>query len=352
MTKVDITMKNRAIRLLLGAALLWGFGCTEQNPSPFSPYFQESFPDLDIATISGLETPYETIFGNPSGGRTTETPTLSEISTKLADIFPDAIVLEAEVETERGLSVWDIKLKMPGGGILKIDFVQDLGEILKMEGKTGPFTYDVNPGGDFISLSDAFTVAKSSQDGEVVKWKLSLEEENRWEYEVHITNENGRFEIEVNAFTGELLDTKIKDENDDRDGEDEEDKTDSISQELENYVHNLLPGEIVHSEVEDSNWRIYVKTSEGAVVKFRISENPYAIEKIEGEHGPFTYNIDPGNDRITFAAAKEIALGNVDGEVEAWELFMSGDKWIYEFEISNVNGETEVKIDAYTGEVL
>jgi len=346
-------MRDKRNVFLLIVVIFWGFGCTNNDPSPFSPYFQESFPDLDLGTISGLETPYENIFGNPSGGRTDGTPpTLSEISTKLADIFPDAVVLAAELETERGLSVWDIKLKMPGGGILRIDFVQDLGEILKMEGKTGPFTYDVNPGGDFISLSDAFTAAKSSQDGDIVKWKLSLEEENKWEYEVHINNEAGRFEIEVNAFTGELLSTKIKEENDDREDNEDEDKTDSISQELENYVHNLLAGDIVHSEVEDSDWKIYVKTSEGAVVQFRITDTPYTIVKIEGEHGPFTYDIDPGENRITFASAKEIALGNTSGEIEEWQLGSSGDSWIYEFEISNADGTSEIKIDALTGDIL
>jgi len=346
-------MRREIAIILTITALFGGSGCSENDPSPFIPFVDESFPNLDIQTVASLETPYETVFSSSSGGRLTGEVTLADISAKLVDIFSGAELLEAEKETERGLAVWKIKLKMPGGGILKLAFVQELGEILKMEGKSGPFTYDVDPGGDFIKLSEAFSIAITGHQGEVVKWELSLEEENRWEYEIHLENSSGRYEVEINAFTGELLDIKVKGENDDREDENEDHET-TISDGLANYVHGFLAGEIIHAESEegDSGWKIYIKTSEGAVVEFRISSEPFSIQKIEGEKGPFSYNIEPGEDRISFGAAKEIALNHTSGEIEEWQLFKDGDLWIYELEIGNADGTFEVEINAITGEII
>lgn len=344
-------MSFKKIMIVASLVTFWAVtSCSDDDVLPTSMYFNETFPDLDVQTISALETPYEDVFASPAGGRLTEGINLDEISIKLEDIFNGAVILEIETDTERGLAVWEIKLKMPGGGILEVYFVQELGEILKIEGKSGPFDYEVSPGGDFISLTTAIASAKSFKDGDVVKWELELEENNQWEYEIHIENGSERFEVEVNAFTGELISAKEKEEDDDHESEDFHA---TISQNLEDFIHGYLQGQIIHVEyeMEDLAWNIYVKTEAGGIVEFTVSDDPYSILEIEGEEGPFDYDIMVDG-LISLAAAKEIALNHIDGELHEWELQMHSNQWIYEFSIKNTNGEFEVKIDAVTGEIL
>jgi uncharacterized membrane protein YkoI len=370
------------MKSVIGKSLVIGLltlvlACTNDNETSFQPYSADQLGNLTLDIVNGIETPYASVIKANGGRVKTEAITLAEIAQKLADIFPDAIVLGAESETERGLEVWSIKLKMPYGGILKIKFVKELGKIIKMKGKPGPYDYEVDPGGSFIKFSEAKASALGVIDGEIKSWKLQIEEENAWEYEFHIVQGNKRFEVEIKGFDIEVLSVKEKHDGDDEDndGDDQGDDDDDHNVNMDAptavvaFVNSLFEGTVTHSELRDreheddgngsndqeSVWKVYVESAEGAVVMFKIAEDPLALLKMGGEIGPFTYEIDPGNDLISFAEALDKVNSEVDGDLMEWELESEAHQgevvWTYEFEVHGANVNYEIEIDALTGQI-
>lgn len=344
------------------------FACSDKDGIGVQSFEEESFPDLSAATVQSLETPYSSTFKGLSGGRVAgEIITLTGISEKLAQIFPEAVVIEAESEEERGLQVWGLKLKMPGGGILKIKFVKELGLIIKMKGKSGPFDYEIDPQGSFIKFSEAKKLALETMNGEIQSWSLELEEENHWEYEFHIVKNGKRYEVEIKGFEAGVLSVKEKHdgEDEDNDGEEEKDE-DEHAEEMPapeaviNLALDLFPGIVKHIEKHEhegeSYWKVYVQSEAGSVVKFKIMTDPVKLVGMEGEKGPFDYNIVPGNNLISLASALEIVNNEVDGEVDEWSLSKrshGGETfWVYEIEIHSLETQYEAEINAATGEFI
>lgn len=370
------------MKSVIGKTLLIGLvtlvlACTSDNETSFQPYSADQLGNLTLDIVNGIETPYASVI-KASGGRVnTEAITLAEIAQQLADIFPEAVVLGAESETERGLEVWSIKLKMPGDGILKIKFVKELGKIIKIKGKPGPYDYEIDAGGSFIKFSEAKALALGVIAGEIKSWKLQIEEENAWEFEFHIVQGNRRFEIEIKGFDQEVLSVKEKHDGDDEDndGDDEGDDDDDHNVHMDapaavvDFVNSLFDGTITHSELRDSEhenddngsgnqsavWKVYVENAEGAVVMFKVAEDPLELLEMGGEVGPFTYDIDPGNDLISFAEAMDIVSNEVSGDLMEWELEPEEHQgqivWTYEFEVHGANVNYEIEIDALTGQI-
>jgi len=335
----------------------------ESQTPTFENFFNESFEDLNVATLQELETPYEDIFGSvmSTGRLKGDEIDLSEISEKLAGIFPDAEVLEFETEMERGMEVWVIKLKMPGGGILKLKFVKEIGEIIKIKGTTGPFDYEIDPGGSFIAFSVAKNLALTEIEGEIQKWELELEEDNQWEYEFHIKTDTKHFEVEISGFGEEVFSVKEKHEGDeveDDDGdEDEENK--QAPEEINTFVSGLFEAKILHSESkfdEDFHyWKLYIKNEDGAVVKFKVFADPVSLLMMEGEIGPFDYDIDPGDDFISFTEALDIVNEGFEAELEEWKFkkfeMEDGLQWAYKLEFKGDDGH-DFLLNAINGDIL
>ncbi len=358
-------MKITQVGILLVGLL--AFACSETTESNLDEFTNEVFGDLDITTIKNLETPYESVFGGATGGRSAgEIVNLSDISDKLNEIFPDAEVLEAEVDIERGLEVWEIKLKMPGGGILKVDVLKELGEIIEMKGKSGPYTYEIDPGGSFIKFSEAKELALRTVNGEVAKWSLELEENNEWEYEFHIVGAENRYEVEIKGFEVEVISVKEKqdDQDEDNDGEDDdyEDDGESIMapDEVINFAQEYFTGDVIESEKHHSDgttsWKLYLQNEQSAIVKVVIFENPLVIEEISGEIGPFDYNIEINDKVISLQAALDKLFLEVEGELTQWELEVEdhnqGANWEYEFEVTSSTLRYEIKMNAETGKII
>lgn len=361
--------KIQASILLVGLLV---FACNTPTENNFQSFVNESFPDLDISTIQNLETPYESVFNTSSGRVSGDIINLSEISDKLSGIFPDAELLEAELEMERGLEVWEIKLKMPSGGIVKIKFLKEIGEIIKMKGKPGPYDYEIDPGGSFIPFSEAKELALTTVEGEIAKWTLELEENNEWEYEFHIIGSEKRFEVEIKGFEATVISVKEKhdDEDEDNDGEDEgedEDEDDEKDEDentpapdaIVNLAKDIFDGEVIHSEEHNEDegleWKLYLENTSGAIVKFIILDDPIEVKKIEGEKGPFDYNINLGDDLLTLEQALEKVWTEVEGELTQWELKMEhndeGHYWQYEFEVTSTTVRYKIEMNAHTGEI-
>ena len=337
----------------------------EFNDIKFRSFETEKFSDLSLSTVESLETPFQSYFTFP-GSRTKGDIDLVDISKKLDELFPDANVLDVEEETERGLSVWEIKIKMPGGGILKLYFVKELNKIIKIKGTSGPYDYEIDPGGSFIPFSEAKQLAfQTIGGGEIEKWSLEIEENNEWEYEIHIFHEGDRFEVEIEGFENEVIAVKEKHETDDLENDDEHEATppDVVAE----FALSLFQGEIIHSETKQEDdfirWKIYIESASGAIVKFKIVENPLQLIEMEGKRGPFDYDINPGDPFISLQAAIEIALSEIGGELTEWEFEAKHDEnedhegnlnrlWFYKIKIIAGDQVLKVIIDAETGAVL
>lgn len=367
---------NRLKQLIVVLGFV-AFACSDEN-EPNVPalmdYSAESFPNLSVSIVEGLETPFESSFS--SGGRVKHSSiTMEEVVAKLQAIFPGAVIIEVQQQTERGLPVWEAKVKMAGGGIIKIKVVEDLGKIIKLKGKTGPFDYDFDPEGSFITFGEAKALALAANPGDLMSWSLELEEDNQWEYEFHIVSNSERVEVEVKGFATEVIAVKEKHEGDDDDNDGEEDESE-LEDEMEHgddhndhtvptdnltaFVAEIVDGTIVHSERHEMNgkvfWEVYVKNQAGAVIKVELKDEPLTLMKIEGEVGPFDYNVEPGGDVLDFTAILEIVFSEATGVVTEWRLdyeVENGEpRWRYEFRVQGEGVRYEMKINGITGEFI
>jgi len=235
------------------------FTCNEEEGSilnipedvDVTRYAPENFPVLSLEEFNAIETPLESLLVGliPNGRVSSHLTFIDEIVHKLEEVF-SGVAIEIKTGEERGLTVWEIEIKFEGGGKIEIVIVQKAGKILEIEGQAGPFDFNLDPGGSFISLNEAIDIAFSVMEGELERWELELEENNRWEWEMHIVNGEGRWEIEIDAFTGEILGIKKK-EGDKGDEPELEDPGDPAPEDVLHfhqcpYRHGLLQDGLFH----------------------------------------------------------------------------------------------------------
>ena len=361
----------RVIGLLL---IITVTSCNPDEELPVTAFFNENFDDLNSSDLSTMETPFEAIFGdvNNIGGRTEDSfGDLATIAERLANIFPNVSILEINVEEYRGLTVWIFKIKMESGGILKFLFVQELGKIVKIKGKNGPFDYEIDPGGSFIPLSKAMRLALDAVGGgEVHSWSLCLEERNRWEYEFHIVFGDKRYEVEIHGWKEEVLSIRVKGPDQDVDnnggdgGEDEIDR--EVPEEIVRFAKTMFDGKVKHAEKRKDGdriiWKLYMINEHRSVVKLLIWNDPMRLEKAGSEHGPFEYNFEPGGDLLDLRSILEKVYRETEGgELVAWILEKEIIKdvvndqerrWVYKLKVVRGKFRYEIVIDAVTGKFL
>ncbi|QCK15233.1 PepSY domain-containing protein [Mangrovivirga cuniculi] len=103
---------------------------------------------------------------------------------------------------------------------------------------------------------------------------------------------------------------------------------------------------------------VNITTTEGAKIEFEYFTEDGSLKEIEGDSGPFEYEVNPGMGLILFSAAKAIALDSLEaqpGEVLRWalEFDVALDAWVYTFEVMDANSEDfSVRIDATSGTVI
>lgn len=112
-------------------------------------------------------------------------------------------------------------------------------------------------------------------------------------------------------------------------------------------------GQVVSTIKNDDtqHWEVRVDMpGDGGIVKFEYKLNSNELREVKGLTSSFEYEIEPGNGMINYSAAKEIALGAVNGNINEWKLEKdeSDNIWQYRFFISN----SEVRINAETGTII
>ncbi len=115
------------------------------------------------------------------------------------------------------------------------------------------------------------------------------------------------------------------------------------------------PGE-AEQVVEDGHdlWEVYVTMPNGAELEVLLFVDNGELFEIKDEAGPFDYDtLDPLPGQLTYAEARDVAFGVVQGDQVAWEVKYDGGPYFYEFYIEEPGPQLwEVKLWAESGEVF
>lgn len=98
---------------------------------------------------------------------------------------------------------------------------------------------------------------------------------------------------------------------------------------------------------------VEVRTSAGAIIEFEYFQADGSLKSIEGDSGPFDYEVNPGMGLMLYSAARTKALNTHAGAITGWDLVKgSSGIWTYTFEIETDSNSFTVKINAQTGEII
>lgn len=101
-------------------------------------------------------------------------------------------------------------------------------------------------------------------------------------------------------------------------------------------------------------WEVAVVMPNSATLEVLLFAEDGALFEVEDVAGPFDYDtLDPLPGQLTYAEARTIALGEVDGEQVAWEVKYDAGDYFYEFYVREVGDQLwEIKLWSDDGEVF
>ena len=117
-------------------------------------------------------------------------------------------ILEKERTQENGIDVWEVKIKNGHGSIVIFYYTVNGQNLVEIEGKEGPFDYNIAPGNNLINLTTALTLAKTVvKDDNILKWELKEDEDfiDNWIYSVELEQESKSNVVYIDATNGDIL---------------------------------------------------------------------------------------------------------------------------------------------------
>jgi hypothetical protein len=101
-------------------------------------------------------------------------------------------------------------------------------------------------------------------------------------------------------------------------------------------------------------WEVEVTMPNSAEIEVLLFMDDGALFEIADKVGPFTYDdLDPLPGNLTYAEARDIAFGEVEGEQLAWEVKFDNERYFYEFYVEESAGQLwEIKLWSDSGEVF
>ncbi len=240
----------------------------------------------------------------------------------------NGVVVEIELEKEKNQMIYEIELE-DGTYEYELEIDAVTGKILKYSKEPNDKKVDKTPT-KLLTSTEAITIAKTVGKGEVVKFKLD-EDDDRDVYEVKMKDDQFKYEIVLDARTGEiiefekeLLHKEVKPTP--NNGKDEPKKTVPLTK--------LEPAKKVEKPV-----KVVIPSTVMTPAKEVKPAKPVIPAK----------PIEPAKPlKLTKEQVIAIAKGKVAGTVTDIEL----EGKVYELEIENGDDEYEVKINAFTGEIL
>lgn len=118
--------------------------------------------------------------------------------------FISGTIIESEPEMEEGVAAWKVEIRTPEGAEVEVYCRQDNGDLLRIDGDTGPFDYNIDPGNGLIDFSQAQMIAEAVAIGSLSEWRLRREDKynNTWVYLLEYTSNK----VYVSADDGSVLD--------------------------------------------------------------------------------------------------------------------------------------------------
>ncbi|SMD32736.1 Peptidase propeptide and YPEB domain-containing protein [Reichenbachiella faecimaris] len=334
---------------------------TSDDEDVIVAYESESFDDLTIADFDHIDTPYEVELSALSAGRILKDS--DDLATMISDLL-DGALISVEEDESRGLSVYVVKIIFDDGSVVNVTVVQDIFEILSIEAiPSNDLQSEVSIDG-FISLETAIQTANELIDGDIVRWEISLEEDNVLEFEIHIESTDGtRYEIELDAASGELIAQKIfENEEDVAEFEEEaEEENPEISSDILAAVANFIDESVIYAQTVDNegdgidDWNVLVETSSGAIVALVIDSSTKELKEATGDAGPFDYEMSFLTDGVSFSEQLATVEGQMSIDVDRWnygyQVTAGFEYWGLNFYAEDDNGNlTTVSIHAASGE--
>lgn len=131
-----------------------------------------------------------------------------------------------------------------------------------------------------------------------------------------------------------------------------------ISQRLIDDSLELFDGKLMEkssTSIDGINaWIVTIENESGSVVSFYWHKSLQLLIGIEGEHGPFDYDLKPPLGILSLSTAKFLAYESyTTDELSSWELVRNGstsNRWVYQFFLEN--SQSPMKIDGVTGDAL
>lgn len=187
-------------------------------------------------------------------------------------------------------------------------------------------------GETILSEKQIQSIVSEQYPGKIKSMKLINKEEQDF-YKVNLLNEQGSYEIIVNAKNGEIKRAKEKSL-----------KSNTITKEkAEEMALQKVQGEIKHTILEKRNEiEVFVITVETNDKQSKVVEIEKTTGQIQLLEKPMT--------KVTEEQAKEIAVQQVPGNVKGIRLEQKNEKNIYVIEIEkNANENVIVEIEETTG---
>ncbi len=132
--------------------------------------------------------------------------TQQDAISKALEMTSGTIISSSTNTNAEGEKYFEVEVETTSGAIIEFEYFELNGELKGIEGDSGPFDYEVNPGMGLIKFSTAKNAALNAQPGEVLRWSLKEDSPDVWLYTFEILNSNQEeFTVEVNALTGEIV---------------------------------------------------------------------------------------------------------------------------------------------------
>lgn len=227
-------------------------------------------------------------------------------------------------------------------------FLTIIGSLLLVGGVLGILTFNSDSASAYLTKDEAMQKVQTQFPGEIVELELD-KERNKEIYEVEIKGTDRFYELEIDAETGEVL--KI------------EEKLFNKQNKQETAVKDDIP-EVNVSQDDDNNEKATKNSSAKQNVAKKSEDDDKDDKKAQKQ---VTNKAKTNSDNtksekkkattnnssiISKDKAKSIALGLFNGKIEEIELDDDDGLRYYEIELESSTEEAEIKINAYTGELI
>lgn len=117
-------------------------------------------------------------------------------------------VIEKDFEDEDGVDAWIIKIQNTQGAIVKFYWTSIEHILLKIEGQSVPFDYEIMPGNSLVNYSSAKTIAIGAVKNENISgWELEKNEDfiGNWVYAFKFDDDGQTVFVFIDALNGNIL---------------------------------------------------------------------------------------------------------------------------------------------------